>query len=306
MDGFYIPLWKLVLAYIINKIEGRWKRFRARRYLVYPNSGMTKKFHPFHLVTPSPWPFLISMAAFVTAIGATMYMHSYTKGGFTLCFGLIHVLIIMSLWWRDVVREGTFEGMHTKRVQAGLKLGFILFIVSEIMFFFGFFWAFFHSALSPSIAIGCIWPPAGITPFNPMSTPLVNTCVLLLSGATITYTHHALVNGDYGKTFVGFAETTFYALIFTYLQLHEYRHAPFAISDGIFGSVFYLITGLHGFHVIIGTLFIIVCFIRFQRLHFTRGHHLGFEFSAWYWHFVDVVWLFVYMMIYIWGGWTNN
>jgi len=261
-----------------------------------------KKYHPFHLVTPSPWPFLISIAAFATAIGATMYMHSY-KGGFgLLTLGLLLVITIMGLWWRDVVREGTFEGMHTKRVQQGLRLGFILFIVSEVMFFFGFFWAFFHSALSPAISIGCIWPPFGISPFDPLGTPFVNTCILLLSGATITYTHFNLVAGNVSKTAFGFIETIFYASLFTYLQYKEYKIAPFAISDGIYGSVFYMITGLHGFHVIIGTLFIVVCFLRFRRGHFTREHHLGFEFAAWYWHFVDVVWLFVYISLYWWGG----
>lgn len=261
-----------------------------------------KNYHPFHLVTPSPWPFLISIAAFVTAVGATMYMHSYKGGLLTLLLGLFSVLLIKGLWWRDVIREATFEGMHTLRVQRGLKFGFILFIVSEVMFFFGFFWAFFHSALSPAISIGCIWPPQGITPFSPLGTPLVNTCVLLLSGATITYTHFNLVAGNFSKTFIGFLETIFYAGLFTYLQGQEYVFAPFSISDGIYGSVFYMITGLHGLHVIIGTLFIIVCFVRFRKSHFTRQHHLGFEFSAWYWHFVDVVWLFVYTAIYWWGG----
>jgi len=262
------------------------------------------RYHPYHLVTPSPWPILISIAAFVTAIGATMYMHAYSNGLLTLLLGLFHVFLLMGLWWRDVIREATFEGMHTKRVQAGVKLGFILFIVSEVMFFFGFFWAFFHSALSPSIAIGAVWPPFAITPFNPTSTPLVNTLILLLSGATITYCHHALIQGDFGKTFLGFIETLFYAIAFTALQFEEYLFAPFAISDGIYGSVFYMITGLHGTHVIVGTLFIFVNFLRFIRSHFTREHHLGFEFGAWYWHFVDVVWLFVYIAIYCWGGYV--
>jgi cytochrome c oxidase subunit 3 len=254
------------------------------------------------MVTPSPWPILISIAALTTAIGATMYMHSYRGGLLTLFLGFFHVLLIMALWVRDVIREATFEGMHTRRVQAGLKLGFILFIVSEVMFFFGFFWAFFHSALSPSFAIGCVWPPYAITPFDPKGIPFVNTCVLLSSGATITYTHNGLLGGKPAKTFFGFCETLFYAVTFTGLQCEEYYFAPFAISDGIFGSVFYMITGLHGTHVIIGTIFIFVCFLRFLRCHFTREHHLGFEFSAWYWHFVDVVWLFVYIAIYCWGG----
>jgi len=261
-----------------------------------------RKYHPFHLVTPSPWPLLISVAAFVTAIGAALYMHLYRGGLFILFLGVIHVIAIMGFWWRDVIREATFEGMHTKKVQNGLRIGFILFIISEIMFFFGFFWAFFHSALSPAIGIGCTWPPTGVVPFDPLKTPLVNTLVLLISGASITYTHYFLVARNFNTTRFGFLETIFYAITFTILQLYEYVNAPFAISDGIYGSVFYLITGLHGFHVIIGTIFIIVCFCRFLNNHFTSEHHLGFEFAVWYWHFVDIVWLFVYSFIYCWGS----
>lgn len=263
---------------------------------------MRRKFHPFHLVTQSLWPLLISIAAYFTAVGATMYMHSYSFGRFVFFWGFVHVIVIMALWWRDVIREGTFEGMHTKKVQAGLKLGFILFIVSEVMFFFGFFWAFFHSAAMPSIALGSIWPPYAINPFNPFGIPLVNTCLLLLSGVTITYTHHALINHDFYKTYVGFCETIFYATLFTLLQLKEYCDAPFAISDGIFGSVFFLITGLHGVHVIIGTIFIFVCFLRFLEGHFRFKNNIAFDFSVWYWHFVDAIWLFVFLAIYIWGS----
>jgi heme/copper-type cytochrome/quinol oxidase subunit 3 len=261
-----------------------------------------KKYHPYHLVTPSPWPLLISIAAFVVAIGATMYMHSYRYGFPILLLGILHVILIMGLWWRDVIREATFEGMHTQQVQDGLKLGFILFIISEIMFFVGFFWAFFHSSLSPAIQIGCIWPPYAITPFNPLGIPLINTLLLLLSGCTITYTHHALVTGNISKTVHGFAETLYYAFLFTGFQIDEYIHAPFAISDGIYGSVFFMTTGLHGFHVIIGGLFIAITFLRFTKAHFTTTHHLGFEMAAWYWHFVDIVWLIVYTFIYWWGG----
>jgi len=240
------------------------------------------------------------MAVFVTAVGATMYMHAYQYGGFILFGGIVHLLGAMAFWWRDVIREATFEGMHTRRVQAGTRLAFVLFIISEVMFFFGFFWAFFHCALSPAIAIGCRWFPMGIFPFHPLGIPLVNTVFLLLSGATITYTHACLVKGEWAKTFFGFFETLMYAVGFTILQCEEYLTAAFAISDGIFGSIFYMITGLHGFHVIIGTIFIFVCFIRFLKAHFTRTHHLGFEFSVWYWHFVDVVWLFVYLTLYCW------
>jgi len=243
---------------------------------------------------------LISIGALALTIGATMYMHRISLGALTLLLGIINVVSIMAVWWRDVIREGTFEGKHTVRVQAGLKLGFALFIVSEVMFFFGFFWAFFHCALAPAIALGCTWPPAGINPFDPTGTPLVNTAVLLLSGATVTYTHRAMVAGKAGRVFAGFCETLFYALIFTLCQLHEYTHASFAINDSVFGSVFYMITGLHGCHVIVGAIFLFVCLIRFLNGHFSKQHHLGFVFSIWYWHFVDAVWIVVYSTLYVW------
>jgi len=258
--------------------------------------------HPFHIVTPSPWPFLISIAAMVLAIGATLYMHRYVGGLGVLALGLLNVLIIMCLWWRDVIREATFEGMHTEKVQTGLRIGFVLFIVSEVMFFFGFFWAFFYCSLDPSIAIGCVWPPAAITPFDAFGTPLVNTIILLASGVSLTSAHHNLVAGEFYKTWVNFLQTLVLAFAFTGLQVKEYLYAPFAISDGIYGSVFYMITELHGAHVIVGTIFICVNLARFLSLHFTKEHHLGFEFGAWYWHFVDAVWLFVYVFVYWWGG----
>jgi cytochrome c oxidase subunit 3 len=271
--------------------------------MAYKTSG---KYHPFHLVQPSPWPVLISIAALNTMFGAALYMHFYKGGLLALCWGLFNVILVMSLWWRDVIREATFEGRHTLRVQRGLRIGFILFIVSEVMFFFGFFWAFFYSSLAPAIQIGAVWPPFLIVPFNPLNIPLVNTVLLLQSGLTVTYTHHALVKGQYFRVIQGFTETIIWGLLFTQLQFHEYRYAPFAISDGIYGSVFYMITGLHGCHVIIGTLFLMVCFARTMRGHFTRTHHLGFEFSVWYWHFVDVVWLFVYIFVYWWGGYESD
>jgi heme/copper-type cytochrome/quinol oxidase subunit 3 len=261
-----------------------------------------RKYHPFHLVTPSPWPFLISIAAFTTALGATLYMHNYTYGSLMLTRGLIHVVFAMGFWWRDVVYEATFEGNHTKEVQESHRIGFILFIASEVMFFFGFFWAFFHFSVFPTSALACIWPPTGLVPFNPIGIPLLNTFILLCSGATITVTHHALIMGKKVWALIYFLLTIILAVAFTLLQFEEYLYAPFAISDATYGSVFYMITGLHGFHVIIGTLFIIVCAFRTYASHFTNDHHIGFEFSAWYWHFVDVVWLFVYVFIYWWGG----
>lgn len=256
--------------------------------------------HPFHLVTPSPWPLLASLGAFLLTLGGVMYMHSYRWGGYVLSFGVFYLLFIAILWWRDVIREATFEGMHTKEVQRGLRLGMILFIASEVMFFFAFFWAYFHSSLSPAIEIGSIWPPYGIEVFDPWGVPLLNTFILLLSGVTITYAHHAIIAGSklYAKD--GLVFTIGLALLFTAFQVYEYIEAPFNISDGIYGSTFFMSTGFHGFHVIIGTTFIIVCFLRLH--HFSTEHHIGFECAAWYWHFVDVVWLFLFVSIYWWGS----
>jgi cytochrome c oxidase subunit 3 len=212
------------------------------------------------------------------------------------------LISVLALWWRDVIREATFEGAHTGIVQKNHKFVFVLFIVSDIMFFFAFFWAFFHSSLSPVIEIGCVWPPAGIEPFNPWKVPLLNTIILLTSGLTITVCHYALLLGKVEYCLGSFARTIFLAILFTLVQLYEYRSATFSISDGIYGSTFFMATGFHGFHVLIGTIFITVCFIRFLGGHFTRTHHVGFECAAWYWHFVDVVWLFLFVVVYWWGG----
>lgn len=256
--------------------------------------------HPYHLVTPSPWPLLASLGALAITVGAVMYMHRYSFGGLTLLFGVVYVALIAALWWRDVIREAVFEGAHTTKVQFGLKLGMVLFIASEVMFFFAFFWAYFHSSLAPTVEIGSIWPPAGIEVFNPWGIPLLNTFILLLSGLTITYTHHALMVGssDYVKD--GFVFTILLAVLFTLFQAYEYFQAPFTISDGIYGSTFFMATGFHGFHVMIGTTFILVCFLRHHQ--FTRNHMVGFEAAAWYWHFVDVVWLFLFVTVYWWGS----
>jgi len=215
-------------------------------------------------------------------------------------FLLIYVLIN---WWRDIIRESTYQGNHSLIVQKGLKIGFVLFILSEVMFFFGFFWAFFHSSLSPSIFLGAVWPPVNIVALSPWGIPMLNTVILLLSGLSITWVHFAIISGYFDMAFYGFNITLFLAFTFTLLQIGEYFNAPFNISDGVFGTVFFSLTGLHGLHVIIGSIFIFVCFIRFTMSHFTTKHHLGFEFASWYWHFVDVVWLFLYIFVYIWGNW---
>jgi len=265
-------------------------------------SGKFNQFHKYHLVTPSPWPFVISITSLLIPVGAINYMHFYSYGLFMLFYGIFSTVVVMAIWWRDVIREATFEGMHTVVVQRGLKIGFILFIVSEVMFFFAFFWAFFHSSLSPAIEIGSIWPPRGIVVFNPWGIPLYNTYILLLSGVSITAAHHMMISGNSFESKLNFIKTISLAVLFTLLQIFEYSESPFSISDGIYGSVFYMATGFHGMHVIIGTMFIAVCFVRLIFGHFTTTHHIGFEAAAWYWHFVDVVWLFLFVSIYWWGS----
>lgn len=258
--------------------------------------------HPYHLVDPSPWPLVASIGALATTLGGVMYMHSFSGGGTLLSLGLLLVLYTMFVWWRDVIREATYLGYHTKMVQLGLRYGMILFIASEVMFFVAFFWAFFHSSLAPTIEIGAVWPPKGIEAIGPWEIPFLNTLILLSSGAAVTWAHHAILAGSQKQAIYGLVATIVLAVIFTGLQAMEYIEAPFTISDGIYGSTFYLATGFHGFHVIIGTIFLIVCCVRQFMGHFTPKHHFGFEAAAWYWHFVDVVWLFLFVSIYWWGG----
>ena len=258
--------------------------------------------HSYHLVDPSPWPLVGAIGAFVTTSGGVMYMHSYVFGSFILFIGIITVLYTMFHWWRDVVREGTFEGHHTYIVQSGLRYGMILFIVSEIMFFFAFFWAYFTSSISPTVEIGSIWPPIGIDILNAFEVPLLNTVILLLSGVSITWCHHSIVGDNRKESIIGLLITIILAVIFTLFQAFEYFDAGFNISDSVYGSTFYMATGFHGLHVMIGTTFLIVCFYRLIENHFTTAHHFGFEAAAWYWHFVDVVWLFLFVSVYWWGG----
>ena len=258
--------------------------------------------HPFHLVDPSPWPLVSAIGAFTLTFGGVMYMHNYIGGGLTGLLGLFITIFVMYTWWRDIIREGTFEGQHTADVQIGLRMGMMLFILSEIMFFFAFFWAFFHSSLSPTHDIGSAWPPVGVPILSAWEIPLLNTIILLSSGATLTWAHYGIIAGARRESLIGLIATIAWAILFTILQGFEYLNAPFTISDGIYGSCFYMTTGFHGFHVFIGTCFLIVCTLRLMFHHFTREHHFGFEAAAWYWHFVDVVWLFLFVTIYWWGG----
>nr|AVN67985.1 cytochrome c oxidase subunit 3 [Macropanesthia sp. B115] len=256
--------------------------------------------HPFHLVDKSPWPLTGAIGALITMTGLIKWFHLYNNQ--LIFIGFTIMILTMIQWWRDIVREGTYQGLHTKFVTKGLRWGMILFIISEVFFFISFFWAFFHSSLSPTIEIGSLWPPIGIQPFNPLQIPLLNTAILLSSGVTVTWAHHGLLENNYNQTFQGLLLTIMLGIYFTVLQAYEYQEASFTIADSVYGSTFFMATGFHGLHVIIGTTFLLTCFLRHLFYHFSSNHHFGFEAAAWYWHFVDVVWLFLYISIYWWGS----
>jgi len=273
--------------------------------------------HPYHLVDPSPWPALGALGAFLLTFGLIMFMHPgilgegleegiESLGILAFLPGIIVILGTMAVWWRDVIQEATFDGYHTPVVQLGMRYGMALFICSEVMFFVAFFWAFFESSLFPKEfpydLAGGVWPPKGIETFDPFDVPFMNTVILLLSGVTVTWAHHALREGKQAQTVRGLAYTIGLGILFTALQAYEYIHAGFGFKDGIYGSTFYMATGFHGAHVIIGTTFLIVCFFRAKKGDFKPEHHFGFEAAAWYWHFVDVVWLFLFSCVYWWGG----
>nr|ALO76684.1 cytochrome c oxidase subunit 3 [Alleculinae sp. ENSP01] len=261
---------------------------------------MSKKNHPFHLVEASPWPILGSFSSLITMSGIIKWFHLYNPTLFYL--GSLAMLMIMYQWWRDISREGTYQGLHSFIVTMGLRWGMILFITSEVLFFVSFFWSFFHNSLAPTIELGMTWPPKGITPFNPTQIPLLNTLILLTSGLTVTWAHHSLMENNKKQATQGILLTVILGVYFTMLQAFEYLESPFTISDAAYGSSFFVATGFHGIHVIIGTTFLFVCLMRHLNNHFSQIHHFGFEAAAWYWHFVDVVWLFLYISIYWWGS----
>ena len=265
-----------------------------------PSAGHGLK-HPYHLVDPSPWPFFGALGAFMTMLGIVFAAHFHNY--ILLVVGLLSVLAVMYLWWRDVLKESRNAGMHTMVVRLGLRYGMMMFIASEVMFFVGFFWAYFHFALFPehvaNAPANATWPPAGVLTFDPFHLPFLNTMILLLSGTTVTWAHHGLLEGNRKALVNGLAITVVLGLCFTALQAVEYAVAPFNFwGGGVYPSVFFLATGFHGFHVIVGTIFLFVCLLRAMKNQFTPERHFGFEAAAWYWHFVDVVWLFLFVCIY--------
>ncbi|MBI3452553.1 MAG: cytochrome c oxidase subunit 3 [Rhodospirillales bacterium] len=268
---------------------------------------------PYHLVEPSPWPIIGAVAAFVLAIGALSYMYPEMFGDalepklkalgiWKVLIGVVLVLFTMAGWWGQVIKESRTPGVHSAVVRLGLRYGMFLFIASEVMFFVAFFWAFFHFSLFPEHTVGGVWPPKDVVPFDAWDLPFLNTLILLTSGATVTWAHHALREQNRPHLIYGLALTVALGLAFTALQAYEYSHAAFGFTGGIYPSTFFMATGFHGFHVIVGTIFLSVCLGRAMKGHFTPERHFGFEAAAWYWHFVDVVWLFLFCVIYWWGS----
>ena len=266
--------------------------------------------HDYHLVDPSPWPIIGSVAAFLAAVGAIAYFQTLKgapplfgvlAGPWMLLLGFALLVYTFIGWWRDVVKESVVRGDHTPVVKLGLRYGMILFIASEVMFFVAWFWAYFNAALYPTYINLPAWPPANIATFDPWHLPLLNTLILLTSGTTVTWAHHAIQTGNQRGAVNGLALTILLGLTFTAVQAYEYTHAGFGFAGNIYGATFFMATGFHGFHVIVGTIFLIVCFFRARAGHFTPERHFGFEAAAWYWHFVDVVWLFLFVSIYVLG-----
>ncbi len=262
------------------------------------------KNHDYHILQPSIWPFLGAVAGIVMLTGAVLWFHDVTPWVFFI--GAAGVVYVMYGWWSDVIREAR-EGEHTPVVRIGLRYGFILFIMSEVMFFAAWFWSFFKNALYPMTEgypkVEGTWPPPGIETFDPWSIPLINTLILLASGAAATWAHHALVHENNRRDVRnGLILAIVLGLIFTFFQAYEYAEASFSFAGNIYGANFFMATGFHGLHVIIGTIFLAVCLYRLQKGDFTPEQHVGFEAAIWYWHFVDVVWLFLFASIYIWGS----
>lgn len=256
--------------------------------------------HPYHLVDESPWPLVRSLGALALTSGILKWFRSGVIG--LIFYGLVIILLVIYQWWEDISLEGAYQGLHSIRVEVGLRWGILLFIISEVIFFFSFFWAFFHRSLSSNVELGGVWPPVGIISLDAFQVPLLNTVVLLSSGVRVTWAHHRLICGELTHTRKGLILTVVLGVYFTILQGIEYYETSFRLADRVFGATFFLATGFHGLHVFVGTRFLLVCWFRLKLYQFSCDHHFGFEAAAWYWHFVDVVWLFLFIVVYWWGG----
>jgi cytochrome c oxidase subunit III len=263
----------------------------------------------FHLVDPSPWPIVGAFFALATALGLILFMHGAAIGTMALLFGIAGILFTMAGWWRDCILEGE-GGYHSAIVRHGLRIGMVLFIASEVMFFVAWFWAFFGSAGGADPPVygrldftGGLWPPKGTTVIDPLTLPLLNTFILVTSSFAVNVAHEGLLEGKRDTFKVYLALAVALGVLFAFVQGYEYVHAPFAFKNSIYGATFFMATGFHGAHVIIGVCFLFVCLIRAYLGQMTPRQHVGFQFAAWYWHFVDVVWIFLFTFIYIWGSW---
>ncbi|KCV67188.1 cytochrome c oxidase subunit 3 (mitochondrion) [Fonticula alba] len=261
---------------------------------------MRYKNHTYHILDNSPWPIFMAFSLMLSMKSAVLFMHGFNGGSSTLLIGFLLVLLTFFCWFVDVSKESTLSGCHTYLVQRGLKIGFILFIVSELMFFVALFWAFFHSSLAPSVDLGVVWPPKGIQALNPLSVPLLNTIVLVASGVVLTWGHHAIITANKPHTTVSLLITIILAMSFTGLQFLEYIDSTFSIADSVYGSTFFMCTGFHGIHIIIGTIYLITCLYRTVYGLNTNSSHVGFDTCAWYYHFVDIVWIFMFISVYYW------
>lgn len=260
---------------------------------------MLRFISPFHLVTVSPWPLITSLRVFLLIIGFIKWIIFYSYN--LILFRFFIFILCVFQWWRDVIRERTFQGFHGNLIVIILRFRFILFIISELFFFISFFWSFFHIILSPPIELGNSWPPCGIIPFDPLGIPLVNSFILITSGITVTLSHYSLLLSNMQMRKNSLLLTVFLGIVFTLFQLIEYNISSFSIADSVYGSLFFIMTGFHGIHVLIGSLFLICCYYRILRGHFYPFHHVGFELASWYWHFVDIIWLFLYIVVYWWS-----
>jgi len=255
---------------------------------------------PFLAVQTSFWPVFISLVLFSLLGNTVLYIN--IKFAFSMVLiPILLTIMVAYLWWKDFTRE-SLVGYHTHKLESRLRVAMLLFILSEVFFFVSFFWAFYDASLAPSIEIGMVWPPVGVCPLSVYSVPLLNTVILLTSGITVTWAHHSIINNYFSKSVVSLFFTVFLGVYFLVMQYLEYKEAQFSISDGVYGRTFFMATGFHGMHVIIGTLFLLVVLFHLLNSKLLFNHHFSFEASAWYWHFVDVVWLILFISIYWWGG----
>lgn len=255
---------------------------------------------PFLAVQTSFWPFLLSLILFSLTSNLVIWF-SFKISLVRVVFSFLLVAAISFLWWKDLIRERMI-GYHTHKLEYSLRIRILLFILSEVCFFFSFFWAFYDASIAPTIDIGIIWPPKGIMPLRVYSVPLLNTVILLSRGITVTWAHHALINNYYNKSLVRLIVTVLLGAYFIVMQYVEYNEASFAIADGVYGSTFFIATGFHGIHVTIGALFLLYVFVVLIQGKLLYNHHFRFEAAAWYWHFVDVVWLVLFLSVYWWGS----